>query len=268
MTDGSASLDRPLSASKLKTFAECPERFYHQYVARTPPAAPDDNVYTRMGSAVHDAIETVLRRGDAIDDAATIQTRLKAAYRRGEYDFAAAEDLPGGEDPHRKVLRCLDTAGRFLAAKVDTVRGIELPYRLDLQPVDHPLSGYIDLATDAAVVDWKTGSSSDDDDDDEGATDDEILQAAPYMAGYAAVFGEPPAKVQYVYLADEEVQTLAADDALWDEMVAVAERLLAAVDTGSFPGTPETANCYWCDFKPHCTTYQNGAGGVDWEVYP
>lgn len=260
-------LGRPLSASSLKTFEKCPERFRLKYLLQKPPEGGDTgNIFTRVGNAVHEPVENVLKRGLPLDDQQLLADRFKAEYRQGDWTFSDDEEMPGNgtSDPHRKVLTCLDGAAKYLAKRVDDgdIRGVELPvhFMLDAAGVEHHTRGHMDIATDS-VVDWKTGKS-------EGKQLDEVLQGAVYMAGYYAWFGEPPAEIHYVYLDEGKVREIQPTDDVWQKLVAKARQLMTAVENDRFPGDTSGSNCYWCDYEVHCPDSEVGGGGIDWSTYP
>lgn len=262
-----SELNRPLSASSLKTFHKCPQRFRLKYLLQHPPEGGDSgNIFTRVGNAVHEPVEAVLKSGITLDDRQLLADRFKAAYREGDWSFSDDETMPGDgtSDPHRKVLKCLDGVAKYLAKRVadGDIRGVELPchFMLDAADVEHHTRGHMDLATDA-VVDWKTGKS-------EGKQLDEVLQGAVYMAGYYAWFGEPPAEIHFVYLDESRVREIQPDDKVWTKLVAKSRQLMRAVEEDRFPADTSGSNCYWCNYEVHCPASEVGGGGLNWHTYP
>lgn len=251
MTD----LPVPLSASKLKLYQRCPEAFKIRYVDRRPEGPP--NKYLRRGNAVHDAIEATLPGLNRLDDAALIEQLLKSWYR--EHGDAYRLD----DEMEADVLTSYANAAKFVADRDPEIRGIELPVYPPADFVDHPhgFRGYIDVATDSEVWDWKTGKS-------EGKSLDENLQGAVYMAGYYSVFDEPPAAIRFVYLREGTVHTHEPGDDLWAVLVEKAEAVMTALDNDHFPAKPGPSKCHFCDYERHCTTSPVGVGNVEWEAYP
>ena len=249
-------LDRPFSASKLKAWERCPELFRLKYIERVDEVGEESH-HLKIGNAVHESIEAVLRAGHSLDDQALLQDRLKAHYR----DMDERDELD--DEHHRTVLSCLDAAAKYLATRQPTIRGIELPvyFETDVGDVQHPFSGYADLCSEAKVIDWKTGKS-------EGKGLDEALQGAVYMAGYLAYFDEAPEAIEYVYLKEGKTRTLEPSDENWERMLEKAESVLQGVANDRYPAKVDDSKCYWCEYEPHCTASLCGAGNIDWEAYP
>lgn len=250
------TLERALSASKLKKWERCPEAFRLKYIERKDEVGEESH-HLKIGNAVHESIEAVLRAGHPLDDEGLLKDRLKAHYR----DMDEREELE--ETHHRTVLQCLDMAARYLSSRQPTVRGVELPmqYQIDADGVDHGAIGYADMCTESKVVDWKTGKS-------EGKGLDEALQGSIYMVGYYAYFAEPPEAIEYAYLKEGKTRTIEPTDEIWEQMLEKARAVLNGVERGEYPAKPDDSKCYWCDYEPHCTASPCGAGNIDWEAYP
>lgn len=253
-----SELPVPLSASKLKQFTRCPEAFRLGYIEGLRSEG-GENRYIRRGNAVHDAIEDVLSDVGISDDADYLKHRLLEQFRSN----AVRADYALSEEDTTFVKDALRVAARFIAKQDGTVRSIEGRAEFAVSGLQHPegFTGYIDVATDSEVWDWKTGKS-------EGKELDETLQGGVYMAGYHHAFGEPPEAIKFVYLKEEEVRTLEPSDEMWSEVVGTAKDLLRAVRHDEFPAIPGDSKCYWCDYEVHCDASAVGAGGIDWEAYP
>lgn len=258
MTD----LDAPFSASKLKTFAECGERFRVKYVERLQ-GTESESIYLRMGDAVHDSIEAVLKRGLPLDDESLLADRFRAEYRESAYDFSDEEIPYGGGDPHEKVLRCLDNAATYLAKYEPSIIAVEAPVRFHHRDLDHSFAGFADLLTEGPdrVVDWKTGKA-------DGKSLDETLQGAAYLAGYRAYTGRTPQAIQFVYLDKGEVHTIDQFDEAWETMTRKARAVQWAIENDEYQATDDDSKCHWCDYEVHCTASPVGGGNIDWRDYP
>lgn len=253
--------DWTLSASKIKSFEQCEEQFRLKYVEGYREMGPP-NRYLRRGNAVHEAIEDVLSKSS---DPSVGSDILKAAYRNngGQSGYLLDDGF------HEQVLGSLEAASRFLRNHVDEIRGVELEveYGVRQPTITRDFGGFMDVATDSAVVDWKTGKS-------EGKEGDEAIQGAVYMGGYAYEYGEVPERIQFVYVNPEaedghpKIRTIEPDDDLWDEMIGKARRLLKAHEDDDYTATPGPSKCHFCDQEVHCAYSPVGAGNIDWESYP
>lgn len=253
--------DWTISASKIKSFEECEEQFRLRYVEGYEEMGPP-NRWIRRGNAVHDAVEDALTRSS---DPSVGSDALKAIYRAngGQSGYQLSDQL------HDHVTASLEAISRYCRKHVDEVRDVELEveFGVDHATLTRDFGGYMDLATDTTVVDWKTGKS-------EGKEADEAIQGAVYMGGYAYEYGEPPERIQFVYCNPEagddhpKIRTIEPDDDLWAELLGKAKRLLAAHDAGEYTADPGPSKCHFCDYEVHCAYSPVGAGNVDWEVYP
>lgn len=248
-----------LSASKLKQYDRCPEAFRLKYMEGRE-AEGGENHYLRRGNAVHEAIEDLLTEPSAdLADEEGVQFALKRRY----WDNGGQSGYDLSDENDEFVLDCLEVAGRFIAKKDPEVLGVESEVPFGSTEVDHPpgFNGYIDVATETEVWDWKTGSSS-------GKDLAETLQGAVYMAGYFHHVGRPPEAIHFVYLKEGKVRSREPSDEMWSTVVSKAQTLLAAIEHDSYPAKPDDSKCYWCDFEVHCSASPVGGGGIDWESYP
>lgn len=256
-----------LSASKLKTFEQCQQRFRLEYIEGYRDHGPP-NEYLRRGNAVHETIETLLCDQWGPDptsmDATTLTTHLLDCYEQQ----GGAEGYELSADFDEQVRASLEAAARVIST-IESIRGIELEidFELDHPSVDRPFIGYVDVATSDQIIDWKTGKS-------EGKGTDELLQGAVYAAGYLDRFDELPSEIAFCYLnpqaGDEhpKKRSITPSDELFDELTTRARALLAAVDRGTFDATVSDETCHWCDVEPYCPASPVGAGSVDWHHYP
>jgi CRISPR/Cas system-associated exonuclease Cas4 (RecB family) len=253
--------DWTVSASKIKSFTTCEEQFRLRYVEGHDEMGPPSR-WIRRGNAVHEAVEAVLSEGS---DPNVGSDLLKGAYNAN----GGPEGYLLDDGFHEQVLGSLDAISRFLRKHADGVRGVEVEVEFGVEHATVPrdFGGYMDLATESAVVDWKTGKS-------EGKEADEAIQGAVYMGGYAHEYGEPPEAIHFAYVNPDagddhpKTRTIEPDDDLWDEMIGKTRRLLDAVESGEFTADPGPSKCHFCDHSVFCSADPVGGGGIPWEVYP
>lgn len=141
-----------LSASKLKLYERCPTAYVHKYIAKK-----DDRVgiHGLLGSAVHKAIETKYSNPES-DMLYTFQTAFGQWLNPDVEYFFMAQSL---HNQAIEWLQGLDT-NLYTPKRVDGKPVLEKYFRLPYPNKSTPictLEGYMDLVTDNAVVDWKTG---------------------------------------------------------------------------------------------------------------
>jgi hypothetical protein len=248
--------DWTLSASKLKKYDKCPRRFELAYLEGFRGFGPE-NRYLRRGSAVHEAIETVLIGfDDRLGDERFVNERLKIYFSNHDYGLS--------EDDREFVMDCFEVASSYLAKRDPEVVAVEKEVEFGVQSlqVDRDFGGYIDLITPSTVVDWKTGNV-------DGKERDEMIQGAVYMAGFVNERGHPPEKVEFVYLKEEKVRSVDPSDDVWDTMITVARRMLSDVESGDFEAKPSEDKCHFCDMEVFCDASPVGAGGIEnFDGYP
>lgn len=255
--------DWTISASKIKKFERCEEAFRLAYIEGHDEMGPESR-HLRRGNAVHEAIEDVLE--DQIGSAPDVGSDLlKAAYSRngGQEGYRLSDEF------HGHVLGCLETAARFIRNHVDEIREVEMEveYGVKQPTITRDFGGYMDLASEDAVIDWKTGKS-------ENKESGEIIQGAIYMAGYAHEFGEPPEEIIFAYLNPEagddhpKMRSIEPSDEIWETLIGKARRLLVSIENNDYTATTDESKCHWCDYEVWCSASPVGAGSIDWESYP
>lgn len=229
------------SYTKLKTFQDCPARWYRIYGLgrKEPPREPAE-----LGRAVHRAVQLVLADG----------LILEAAVLRGLTE--AALKLPAREvaDMARRVLEFARPGAKA-----------ELYFCLPLDPEDAGavwLEGYIDYLDEGAggrplVVDWKTTRYP--------TAHDATHQLGLYAWAAAQLTGAEEVSAMLVFprfSRDRDsggvygpAEMRAALDWALDLANAVEERLVALAAGGDpdelFPPEPGAA-CRWCGFALEC----------------
>lgn len=245
-----------LSASSVKTHANCPYRF-HLSKIRDLPGTKADKGFLDLGSAVHESIENTLEQ-DRWAEGPRPQNQLRqeliSEFRQWDPDV--------DEDLWDRGMNCLEVAARYLSEAqggVD-VRSLEERFEFSLgrPDISAKFSGYIDVITENGEVwDWKTGSVR-----EEG----EIIQGAVYMRGYQELYGEPPDKIRFIYLKEEKERALEPNDENWQEMIDHARQCVQDIKRDEFEAKPGDF-CYWCDQEGFCEYSPVGAGNVDFMNY-
>lgn len=254
------SKDYDISASRIKTFAKCPEQYRLKYVEEKEPTKRRKG-YGELGSIVHEAIENVLTEHPTERNERALTSRFKQEFfaleDSGEYDMTLIDDQQRGDG-----LSCLETAASWLAKPEQDVeiRGIEQPCHFTIDAVDRTAIGYMDVATENGIWDWKTGRIRDD------TSRDEIIQGSVYMAGYHNEFGELPEHIKFVYLKEETVRTVNPTQDSWKEMLKHARNLVNGERKDEYPADPENGPCYFCGFEMWCSASEVSPGQIQEEI--
>lgn len=240
-------VEHDISASRVKKYNRCPKQYELSYERDLP--GDDANEYTVIGSLIHDAIEEVLNEheGDF--------TRQNAVSRRLKRVFFDLEDEPDrdtelvGESLRDDALGSLDTAAKYLVSRNPTIRGVEVPSLFEITSLKAKSFGYMDVCTESEIWDWKTGSTPDEDGQDEG----EVIQGSLYMGAYYHEYGVMPEKIRFVYLKENTVRSIEANEDNWDRMLKHASRLVNGQRNDHYPPDPSRSKCHWCSYSHFCS---------------
>lgn len=245
-----------LSPSKVSSFTDCALAFRFSAIDRLPE--PPSIAATR-GTLVHAALERLFLREPADRTLPTAYECLSEATEgmRDDPDLtglgldAAAEATFLGE---AKVL----VEKYFRLENPATVTPIGLELKLEVELAGVRLRGIIDrleLDSDGELVvtDYKTGRAP-----SEKQEQQRLTGVAFYSLLCERLFGQRPAKVQLLYLADP-VAIIATPT---DRSTRSVERKLAAVwtaveracDREDFRPNPSRL-CDWCAFKAYCPSF-------------
>lgn len=245
-----------LSASKVKSHAQCPLGYWFSYLSdedRTKPQAG----YREKGSAVHEAIEEVLRDNPDTRDAGILSHRFKRTYR--EKDPQIAENM------YEDGLDCCDVAARYIENNREmTFSEFEIRHEYRIESLKKEFTAIMDIVTEDGIVDWKTGSRT----DYQGELHDyrireEKIQGMVYAGAYLNKYGEYPDYVRFVYLGGEELFELNPNKQMWEEMKQYAKAVLESQSTGQFPAK-EGGHCGFCDYEFVCPAKDHSMANVSY----
>ena len=243
----------PLSASGVKKYKRCPKSFELRYIEGLS-ATKGSSDYALLGNAVHDAIERVLLEEDISsfkERPSQLRDLMLGEYRSIDPDI---------EDEHFSTgLSCLEVASRYIPMQnVDEFLGVEQDFKFSLArpDIDHSFRGFMDVATNDEVWDWKTGKNV--------YETDEVIQGMIYAMGYLDEFGHPPEKIRFVYLQKEIERVIDPTDENWQQMIDYARDVVDAKKRDEFPADPSSSKCYFCGYEGYCPDTPNGAGALEW----
>ena len=140
------------------------------------------------------------------------------------------------------------------------IRDIEKVCHFDINAVDRTAIGFMDVAAENGIWDWKTGRIRDD------TAHEEKVQGSVYMAAYYDEYGHPPERVRFIYIKEGKVRSFEPSDEHWNYMIKRAKALLQAKEENEFPGNPGD-HCYFCGHEFFCPEAPTGMGNVPWEEY-
>lgn len=249
----------PMSASAIKSYKRCEEKFRLKYEEGHRPSG-SDNKYLKLGSAVHESIETILQK-DTATDLVTMPNQLRSTlldeYRERDPDLE--------DDMYDAGVGCMTVAARYIAANgSDGIRDIEKEFQTAVAETDIAFQGKMDVTTHSEIWDWKTGKNV--------YEEDEVIQGMIYAFGYYAAYGEVPDKINFVYLRndgdnDPKQRSFEPDDEKYQTMINWVYQVIESKNTGQYEATPGPTKCHFCDLSPWCGYDPSGAGDIEMELF-
>jgi CRISPR/Cas system-associated exonuclease Cas4 (RecB family) len=222
-----------LSASKLKTFSNCPRKYWYDYVERVETKKHPAAV---LGTAVHKTIERGYKE----------ETPPLIIYGQEYNAESKRQEMP--------VVGKIFQDGIEMVARYDftarTPQELELEFRLPFPNAAHPLCmihGYMDQLYDWGFVDLKTNKRK----PLRGVLDND-LQFIVYTWGFKELTGyDPEASVWHHLRTGEDLIADTAGEDKVDLAQRVIERILESQMTGIYDknvGDP----CLFCPHKEPC----------------
>jgi superfamily I DNA/RNA helicase/RecB family exonuclease len=243
-----------LSASQLNTYEDCGLKYAYSYGLRV---RDEGNVWSGLGTYVHDVLERFLQPGNDIDH--SLEALRILANERWSDDIATYR--PQREELRRQSLEILDAWWESEGQHLDRSTVVAVEHAFDIEIGPHRIRGKIDRVDRTPdgrieIVDYKTGKKEISDD---AAVDD--LQLATY---HLAAERDPklsaegsPDRLRLLYLRSmhSREQPITDDHAVRTEarILAMAEQIL----TEQFQPSV-SADCDHCDFHRLCPLQPEG----------
>jgi hypothetical protein len=254
------SLERShLSVSQLKSYLQCPRKYFYQYIDCATPAFR--SIALTFGSAWHVAIGAYLVNGTTTEEATDLFRDLLSTE-------IEESEIPVLFDDEEDLGACIDIGARtidtFIARvpRPDAVLGIEVPFVLDLIPTEDgeeipaPLIGSIDaVVIDNDVVEiWELKTAKRRWSRDQLDYD---LQTTAYRMGARERLDIPNATLKLLIATKTkkpEVQVEAVIRTALDEarLARLASSVLRAIRAG-VDHPIQTWACRGCCFSTICT---------------
>jgi len=231
------------SPSRLKTYDDCPQKYYFNYVLKIPGLRKS---FFSLGTAVHGVCEHVakdLMQGKAVDEERALDY-LDAEWNAEEYESVTKEqqDKALAQEMVRSFLA-------RQAGKESEIIGIEKWIQLEMNgrlfrgKVDR-----IDQTADGLIVyDYKTSKNR--------TSRPELrkdFQMALYSLGIAELFEKPVQSVGHWYLRMDQEWMVELTE---DELASTVERIdevTTGIENHQFEAKPGYRTCMYCDYQELC----------------
>jgi len=258
-----------LSSSGIKKFNQCPRKFeIHYLIEELEPPDEGEIEHFQIGNTIHDSLEEALNELESIPEKEKeLLETLEEKENHQDYNYSDND----------KVDTCLKTASRWISSFVEEIKHVEEEWSMEKSDITY--NGLADLVADIdlgdeddpeiyenVIIDWKTGK--------ENEEWKERIQAGMYIEMFYQKFGHYPDAAVFVYL-DEETQSFHSriqngevfwnehENKYWTEIEKIKNEILHTEQTGDWETKPETANCYWCDYKLYCEDSPVGAENAE-----
>ncbi len=245
-----------ISASQVKKHSQCPLAYWFRYISEREPTKQND-VYLKLGSRVHEAIEDALTAESPppLGHEEAVKAAIQNLYREND-------EYPLPDDHYEDGMKYCAKAAKFIAKEEPDIREVEMreEYRISRGDLDTGVTAIMDVIAGDEIWDWKTGSIRDE------TPHEEKIQGSIYMAAYLNKYGEEPESVRFIYLKEEKFRSIEPGDEIWQYMIERAKSLANSKETGEFEAKPGE-HCYWCSYEYHCPEAPAGMGNVPWESY-
>jgi DNA helicase-2/ATP-dependent DNA helicase PcrA len=284
------------SASQLKTYLDCPRKFYFEKILRIAPERPEDFGF---GQLIHSVLEAFHKDGRNISgEASALEGEMKRIFEAiwngtGDSRDAFRDKYPAvlqqttiERRAWELLSRYIETETRYAAGETAPPEIIACESSIEFKVGSHDFIARIDridrIATGHRIIDYKTSAASImrpatikkrfinlDDTDDYTPQD---FQLPLYLLA-ARSKGFDPVELSYYWLSQTDSKGMfkrsglgvgeGGPDFLMDKDIEAAERnILAVVDqisSGKFrPEAASSYGCGRCDFNRVC-----GGGGRD-----
>jgi len=241
-----------LSASSMKTFSQCPRKYYYQYIAREPKLKWD---HLDLGNLCHKALEIFHEKYMEMKKKPKYSALMKEAFAmaREEYPDMRNELVAEAKDMIKDYLLFLKSSG------MPHVRGVETSFNINITQ-DILVRGFLDrvdvLPQESImhIVDYKTTRNP------------KYLDSFQLLIYGLWLQSQYPDvdryKGSYVLLrhgSKHKSYELNREDieGVKKKIISLADDIRLNISQDSWEPVP-TPLCNWCDFKGICPTQQQG----------
>jgi DNA helicase II / ATP-dependent DNA helicase PcrA len=233
-----------LSATKIKTYMECPQRFKFTDILEVPSPA---RTYFDIGSAVHAVVQHLTemqKEGIAPTEDLAFEILAK------EWSFNAFQSETQENQQKEKAREMIRTYLKWLSVNSNSPVAVEQPFQIELAGVT--FKGFIDrveVRPDGGyeVVDFKTGRVY-----ETSKSIREDPQMNIYALGVRKVYGQLPKKASLFYLKEDKIVGYEVEAGQVEKVKQLVEQVTAAILSEEFDATPSYHACRNCAYRDIC----------------
>lgn len=233
-----------LSASKIKTYKDCPLKFKFSYVIQAPTKA---RTYFDLGTSVHSVAEHLTK----LQMEGTEPTeKLAFEILAKKWNATSFQSETQENQAKEKAKEMIKTYLKWISENKNTPVAVEQPFRIEIEGV--PFNGFIDRVekTDDekfAVVDFKTGAVYE---------NSKSILADPQMNIYALgvekQYGELPVNASLFYLKHDKMVNNKIEKSQVKLVKEEIGKTVKSILNEEFEATPSYQVCRNCEYWSIC----------------
>ncbi len=237
------SREAEYSPSKLRTYEDCPKKYWFQHVMGIPGEV---RPYFELGTVTHSVIEAVSRKmqeGKAVSEAEALET-LDRLWVPSKYEYKEKEkeDRAAAEEMVRTFLA-------HQSRKKGKIVAVEMKMDFDLE--GRRIRGKVDRVDDTGkvleVIDYKSGKT-----ESSKPALRKDFQMGLYKIGVEKTFGKPVGATGHWYLRSDKEWMVELTAQEVEEIRKRALEIIKRIEMGEFEAVPEYQVCQFCDYKELC----------------
>lgn len=233
-----------LSASKIKTYLDCPLKFKFAHILEVPtPPRP----YFDLGSAVH-AVAEHLTKLQLEGTTPTEELALKILAR--EWSSSGFQNETQENQSKEKAREMIKTYLKWVKENPNSPVAVEQRFTVEIGGV--PFNGFIDRVEKTPdgkfeVIDFKTGGVY-----ENSKSIREDPQMNIYALGVEKVYGESPQKTSLFYLKHDKIVENPIEKQQVENVRQIIDDKVKSILNEEFEATPSYQTCRNCDFWSIC----------------
>ena len=233
-----------LSASKIKTYMDCPLKFKFSHVIQAPTKARS---YFELGTAVHAVVEhlTKLQMEGTKPTKDLAWDILEKEWNVNSFDTEIQENQ-AKEDAKTMIITYL----KWVSENKNTPLAVEQPFKIEIEGI--PFNGFIDRVEKTpdekfTVVDFKTGGVYE--------TNKSIKtnpQMNLYALGVQKQYGEIPVNTSLFYLKHDKIVNNPVEESQVKSVKEDIGNIVKSILNEEFDATPSYQVCKYCEYTNIC----------------
>jgi len=237
-----------LSASKIKTYKDCPLKFKFSYVLQVPTKA---RPYFDLGSSVHAVAEHLTKLQM---EGAEPTEKLAFKILAKEWNASSFQSETQENQAKEKAKEMIKTYLKWISENKNSPVAAEQPFRIEIEGV--PFTGFIDRVEKTpegklAVVDFKTGGVY------ENSKSIRVdSQMNIYALGVEKQYGELPEKTSLFYLKHDKIVDNPIEKSQVESVKETIGDIVKSILNEEFEATPGYQVCRNCEYWSICDEKQ------------